>query len=165
MTSRQFYIELLKVLGFTNTFGGSNLNNLIKSISFHLSQSKQPNLLIIDEAGKFSAGQLLYLHEIRDNTRNNTGIVLSGPPYFRKNIENWKLAEKQGVPELYRRIQSWIVLEQPTMKEKRAFCAEHGILSDLAEEICQESRDFGTLENKILESRIAVLKYLNLQKT
>lgn len=66
MTSRKFYIELLNILGFTNTFGGSDLNNLIKSISFHLNQSKQPNLLIIDEAGKFSANQLLYLHEIRD---------------------------------------------------------------------------------------------------
>jgi len=69
MTSRKFYIELLNILGFTNTFGGSDLNNLIKSISFHLNQSKQPNLLIIDEAGKFSANQLLYLHEIRDNTK------------------------------------------------------------------------------------------------
>lgn len=165
MTSRKFYIELLNILGFTNTFGGSDLNNLIKSISFHLNQSKQPNLLIIDEAGKFSANQLLYLHEIRDNTKNNTGIILCGPPYFKKNMENWKLAEKQGIPELYRRIQSWISLEQPTMKEKKSFCAEHGILAELADEICKESKDFGTLENRILECRIAVTKYLKNTKS
>ena len=160
MTSKRFYIELLKVLGFTNTFGGSDLHNLIKSISFHLSQSKTPNLLIIDEAGKFSSDQILFLHEIRDNTKNNTGIILCGPPYFKKNIEDWKLAEKQGIPELYRRIQSWIVLEEPTMKEKKVFCEENGIISELAEELCRESKDFGTLENKILESRIAAIKYL-----
>ncbi len=33
-------------------------------------------------------------------------------------MENWKLAEKQGIRELYRRIESWIGLEQPTMKKK-----------------------------------------------
>ncbi|WP_238808723.1 hypothetical protein [Emticicia aquatica] len=36
-------------------------------------------------------------------------------------MENWKLSEKQGISELYRRIQSWITLEQPTMKEKKLF--------------------------------------------
>lgn len=160
MTSKKFYIELLNVLGFTNSFRGSELNNLIKSISFHLSQSKQPNLLIIDEAGKFNANQLLYLHELRDNTKNNTGIILSGPPYFKKNMDDWKLSGREGVPELYRRIQSWIPLQEPTMKEKKAYCSEFGILNDLADELCDECKDFGTLENKILEVRIAVIKYL-----
>jgi DNA transposition AAA+ family ATPase len=120
MTSKRFYVELLNVLGFTNSFRGSDLNNLIKSISFHLSQSKQSNLLIIDEAGKFNANQLLFLHEIRDSTKNNTGIVLSGPPYFNKNIEDWKLAGREGIPELYRRIQAWIQIQEPSMKEKKA---------------------------------------------
>lgn len=117
MTSKRFYIQLLNVLGFTNSFSGSDLNSLIRSISFHLSQSKQNNLLIIDEAGKFDSNQLLFLHEIRDNTKNNTGIILSGPPYFQKNVEEWKLAGKDGIPELYRRIQSWINLPEPTRKE------------------------------------------------
>lgn len=160
MTSKKFYVELLNVLGFTNSFRGSDLNNLIKSISFHLRQSKQPNLLIIDEAGKFNANQLLFLHELRDNTMNNTGIILSGPPYFKKNIDGWKLSGREGIPELYRRIQSWIPLQEPTMKEKKAYCQEYGILNDLAEELSDECSDFGTLDNKILEVRIAVIKYL-----
>lgn len=162
MTSRQFYVELLKVLGFTNSFRGSDLNSLIKSISFHLCQSKQPNLLIIDEAGKFSANQLLFLHEIRDNTKSNTGIVLAGPQYFNKNMDDWRLAGREGIPELYRRIQTWIPLQEPTLKEKKAYCSEFGILNDLADELVDESRDFGTLDNKILEVRIAVIKYLKI---
>lgn len=160
MTSKRFYVELLNVLGFTNSFRGSDLNNLIKSISFHLSQSKQSNLLIIDEAGKFNANQLLFLHEIRDSTKNNTGIVLSGPPYFNKNIEDWKLAGREGIPELYRRIQAWIQIQEPSMKEKKAYCSKFGILNDLADELAHECKDFGTLDNKILEVRIAVIKYL-----
>lgn len=162
MTSKRFYVELLKVLGFTNSFRGSELNSLIKSISFHLCQSKLPNLLIVDEAGKFSASQLLFLHEIRDNTKSNTGIVLSGPPYFNKNMDDWRLAGREGIPELYRRIQAWIPLREPTIKEKRAYCTEFGILNDLADELVDESRDFGTLDNKILEVRIAVMKYLKV---
>ncbi|WP_069659383.1 ATP-binding protein [Arcticibacter eurypsychrophilus] len=160
MTSKRFYVELLNVLGFTNSFRGSDLNNLIKSISFHLCHSKQSNLLIIDEAGKFNANQLLFLHELRDNTKSNTGIILSGPPYFNKNMDLWKLAGKEGIPELYRRIQSWIPLPEPSMKEKKAYCSEFGILNDLADELADESKDFGTLDNKILEVRIAVIKYL-----
>lgn len=163
MTARQFHIELMKCLGFTNLLGGSNLNTLIKSITFHLNQSKKRNLIIIDEAGKFTANQLLYLHEIRDNTTRNTGIVLSGPPYFKKNLESWKFSERQGIPELYRRIQSWIFLNPPTFKEKMTICNENGILEDLAKEICEDSTDFGILDNKILECRIAIRKLIKLK--
>ena len=163
MTSRRFYIELLNVLGISNSFKGSSLNNLIKSISFRLNNTKETNLLIMDEAGKFTPNQLLFLHEIRDNTKNNTGIILTGPPYFKKNMENWKLAGKDGIPELYRRIQAWISLPEPTLKEKRAYCAEFGILNQAADELSAECRDFGTLENKILEIRIALIKFMKLK--
>ena len=68
-------------------------------------------------------------------------------------------AGPEGVPELFRRIQSWIPLQEPTMKEKKAYCLEYGIMNDLAEELFDECNDFGTLDNKILEVRIAVIKY------
>ena len=53
----------------------------------------------------------------------------------------------------------------PTIKTLLKLCAEHGILAELADEICQESKDFGTLENRILECRIAVTKYLKNTKS
>lgn len=47
-------------------------------------------------------------------------------------------------------------------KRKKAYCSEFGILNDLADELVDEFKDFGTLNNKFLEVRITVIKYLNI---
>jgi len=132
-------------------------------INLRLSNSKEPNLLIIDEAGKFIHNQLLFLHEIRDNTKNNTKIILTGPTYFKKNLDDWKLAGKDRIPELHRRVEAGFPLQEPSLKEKRACYSEYGILNQLADELSREWSDFGTLDNKILETRIALLKFLKMQ--
>ena len=79
-------------------------------------------------------------------------------------MDGWKLSGREGIPELYRRVQSWIPLQEPTLKEKKAYCQEFGILNDLAEELCDECSDFGTLDNKILEVRIALLNILGQRR-
>ena len=99
-------------------FRDAGLNGLIRALSYHQNKSKTKDLVIIDEAGKFSQMNLLYSHERRDNTKETTGVVLVGQPYFQNNLDRWRRKGKEGVPELWQRIQSWIELKAPSTAEK-----------------------------------------------
>ena len=159
---KKIYFHLLNIVGFSSiSFKGTDLNSLIMGLSHHLNQSGKKNLLICDEAGKFNHHQLLYLHELRDNTKASTGIVLVGPPYFRSNLEDWTTKQKEGIPELWRRIQTWIALNAPSMEEKRAFCLESGIIgNELIHQLCVNNVRLDQIENQIVEFKLAAQEYL-----
>ena len=116
-----------------NTIGSENYNPtytisyLIRKTASKFTEDSSNKLLIIDEAGKFSMGMLEFLHEFRDLTQQTTGIILGGPEYFKSRVKDWKNSNKPGIPEVYSRINSWIDLDPPTLKEKIAFANEYGI--------------------------------------
>jgi len=159
MSSKEVYSNLNTLLGI-NIIDLTNisLNAIIKTIAYTLNSSGENNLLIFDEAGKFTANKLLFLHELRDATKKTTGIIVAGPPYFKKNIEKWKQEQIEGIPEVFRRIQLWVEIDPPTKKEKEILCREKGIINDfLIKSIAKECYSFGDLENKILEARLFFL--------
>lgn len=156
MSSRSLYFDLAKQLGVKEIdFKTVQLNSLIRSVSYALNHSGARNLIILDEAGKFTAKKLLYLHELRDATDATTGIIIAGPIYFRRNIEELKDRNKQGIPELFRRIQSWVSIDPPTDQEKTKFCEEKGIKDPyLIKAFIKESATLSELENRVIQARV-----------
>lgn len=109
-------------------------------------------LLIIDEAGKLTPQMLLHLHEVRDETKSNLGIVISGPNYFKDNLEYWASRNKQGIPELITRINSWVHLEVPTIYEMKAICKEYQVTDpQVVKGLTYQTDNFRTLHNRIVE--------------
>ena len=166
MNSRGLYFDLAFQLGIKAIdFNKVQLNALIRSVSYALNNSSNSNLIILDEAGKFNATRLLYLHELRDATKATTGIIVAGPTYFRNNLETWSINQREGIPELCRRIQSWVNIDPPTKEEKTIFCKERGIKDPyLIKEFVKESISYGDLDNRIIQAKMFVLQELYLRK-
>jgi DNA transposition AAA+ family ATPase len=120
----------------------------------NLLNSYDRSLLIIDEAGKLDAPMLEHLHEVRDDTASSTGIVLSGPEYFKRNLSQWVASERIGMPEIWRRINYWESLVAPEKSEIKEFCRHYKITDEqVIRKLISECKNFGTLYNKIVEYR------------
>jgi len=152
MPARDFYKKILMEMGVEGTDLGLSLHEMINNISFRLNYNDTRKLIIVDEAGKFKPKFLEYMHELRDNTELTTGIVFAGPQYFKDNIEKWKNRGVQGVPELYRRINHWEVLDPPKKHEVRAFCINSGIDdTEFISELFKVAENFSDIRDRIVE--------------
>lgn len=150
MTAKQFHSQLLNTLGVEGRESGSTLYDLITQVSFKLNYDKSKKLLVLDEAGKFKPKFLEYLHELRDNTKRTTGIILSGPEYFHENLKIWKTKGLTGIPEFFRRISHWEYLSPPTKEEIRAFCDIYKVDSEeIVHEIINSCNNFAEVANSI----------------
>ena len=94
---------------------------------------------------------LLYLHDLREYTRENCGIVLSGMPYFKRNLQAFSEKEKEGYAEFYRRINVWHELKGLSREETEFICREKGITGILKP---YYGKRFADLMNKILLDQI-----------
>ncbi|MEP4027536.1 MAG: ATP-binding protein, partial [Nonlabens ulvanivorans] len=126
MGIKDFYIRLLASMGYKNTSKEYPRHFIMNKIAGNLNLADK-NLVIIDEAGKFKPGQLEYIHELRDLTEHTTGIVLAGPEYFKDNLDKWKKDNVIGIPELHRRIFSFVELDNPSKREVSYICKHFGI--------------------------------------
>ncbi|WP_375577736.1 ATP-binding protein [Marivirga tractuosa] len=146
MTAKDFYIRLLESMGLKNTMRELPIHFIMNKIAGNLNLSTKPNLIIIDEAGKFKPKQLEYIHELRDMTDGTTGIVLAGPEYFRDNLDSWKKDNVIGIPELHRRIFDFIELDRPKYAEVKLLCSEYGVKDEkLAIKIHREADNFASI--------------------
>lgn len=152
MSPRVFYSTILQNMGIPDQQNGVTLHSLIQKIAFNLNNSNGKNLLIIDEAGKFTKRMLEYIHELRDLTEESTGIILAGPDYFKSNLHKWNNKNLDGMPEIFRRIQNWQHLKKPNKSEVIAICEAYGLTekttSDRLFGLC---KNFGELHNQIME--------------
>lgn len=164
MTPKIFYEELLTEIGFKNKHSSKNIHHIIDSIAYFLNSSRDKNLLIFDESGKFTPRELLYIHDLRDSTLKNTGYIMAGPPYFEKEVLKNVKNELQGIPEFYRRINNWIELGLPSYNEKLALCRHYGIKDNrLTETLCKspEFKTLSALYDAICNFGILVLREIN----
>lgn len=149
MGVKDFYIRLLGSMGYKNTSKEYPRHFIMNKIAGNLNLANN-NLVIIDEAGKFKPGQLEYVHELRDLTEHTTGIVLAGPEYFKDNLDKWKKDNVTGIPELHRRVFSFVELESPTKREVTHICNHFGINNKrLINRFYKDSENFGSLMNMI----------------
>ena len=150
MTPKQFYIGIIKELGLEGNYESHKLHELIKIICFFLKTTDDKNLLIIDEAGKFKPRFLEYLHELRDATEENTGIVIAGPKYFEDHIVKWKDKGIVGVPEFYRRVNYWEYLRLPTKDEIVNLCKAYEVKDrQFIIKLSKEQTNFADITSKI----------------
>lgn len=150
MNPRQFFIALLRELSYP--FDGT-LNDVINRASDELNRLENP-LLIIDEAGKLNQSMILYLQVLRDKTKGNCGIILSGMPYFKDNMQKMACKEKEGYAEFLRRINLWHQFEGLQPKEIEEICKKNGITSPDRLKELRRKRRFGDLMNEIYLEKV-----------
>lgn len=127
-----------------------NTHDIMLKISEELNRLESP-LLIIDEAGKLNHAMILYLHDLREYTRTNCGIILSGMPYFKSNLQKFADKQKEGYSEFYRRINVWHKLNGLSRAETSQVCQAEGVEGDYTE---YYKLPFGNLMNKILLNKL-----------
>lgn len=147
MNAKGFLKAILREMQIS--FDG-NAHDIMTKIAKELNSLKEP-LLIIDEAGKLNHAMILYLHDLREYTRANCGIILSGMPYFKSNLQKFSDKQKEGCAEFLRRINVWHELKGLSRTETEAICRESGISGNLKG---YYGLRFADLMNKILVEQI-----------
>lgn len=147
MNAKGLFLKILDVLGAN--FDG-NIHDVMLRIAEVLNSLNSP-LLIIDEAGKLNHVMMLYLHDLREYTKDNCGILLAGMPYFKSRLVKMAEKQKEGCSEFLRRINVWHELEGLSRKEIEYICQSDGIESDFKQ---YYGLRFGDLMNKILLDKI-----------
>ena len=147
----------LLISSIYNEIGDENYNPslpiyyIIRKAANVFSSQSRNMLLVIDEAGKLSPTMLQYLHEFRDITKNNTGIVLLGVDYLKNHLDSWSQKGKEGVPEFYGRINAFQSLSAPTYDEIVAIIHAHKIYDNKFIRECRYLKDFREVDSKIGE--------------
>lgn len=124
---KEFYIELLHILGVYDYDRTVSLKSLANRVSFLLNENSTKSLVIFDEIGKFSADMLEYFQSIRDATEEHVGIVLAGTNAYQDKFDDWLLKSYRGIPELDSRIFSTVKVLPPSDKEKYAIVKKNGV--------------------------------------
>lgn len=149
MNAKNFYRELASTIGCEINYQ-IDLYTLIKNICDELEATHDKKLLIIDEAGKFQPKFLEYIHELRDKTKLTTGIVISGPEYFKHHVDEWVNKRIVGMEEFKRRVSHWEFLNPLKKSEIKNFINAYGITDPLfIKEACLICKDYGAVEDMI----------------
>jgi len=127
MTTSNFFSEIAQSYGYRYSY--KTFYRFMNWISDYLTHSNEKHLLIIDEGGMLNPEQLGLIHELRDLTEGRLGIVLAGPQYFVENLKVWNSAQKNGVPEFFRRVNLIIPLYNLTKEEIIGVCEAYKITS------------------------------------
>ena len=147
MNPKLFFMKLLQEMRID--FEGS-IYALINRAASGFNEMESP-LLIVDEVGKMPYTLFLHLHDFREKTKETTGIVLAGMPYFKSNLQKYANKGKEGCSEFLRRINLWHTLEELKRSEIQNVCQANGIQSP---ERFYGKRRFGDLMNAICLEKI-----------
>ena len=152
MHQRFFLDAFLKELG--QECYGSLGDKVAKIVDFI--NAKANALILIDEAGKMTPNVMLLLHDIREATRFNCGIVMAGMPYFRTNLERNAKRQQVGFAEFMRRVNLWQELDGLNRTEIEAIIEDKGYSKETDMQQFAGFRRFADLENKILLDNILI---------
>lgn len=156
MRTKEFYQAILLQLN-PNAHLETSIYNILNQIEYIYKSFDEKCLLIIDEAGKLRASDLEYLHELRERTIDNLGIIIAGPEYYFNRLKKWKAKNVVGVPELYRRIMGFVKLDRPKISEVRAICNGYEIKNEkLIKNWHKQCENFGEIMNEIIKYREGV---------
>ena len=150
MNAKRLFLHILEKLEIP--FDG-NIHEVMLKIADYLNSLDNP-LLIIDEAGKLNHVMMLYLHDLREYTHENCGIILAGMPYFRKNLQRYSEKEKEGCSEFLRRVNLWHTLQGLSRNEVKYVCSEENITDPERIKELSRHRRFGDLMNEILLEKV-----------
>jgi len=100
---------------------------LVQSSSIDLIETHKKQLLIVDEAGNFSANAQGALRQMWDNIKNQSGMVLAGPLAYRDKLKKWSKDPFSKVPELLSRVSKIITIEKPDFNDIKLICFKNDI--------------------------------------
>ena len=158
MSAKIFYSSILNTVGDKKFSSTQRLYFIIQEAIHVFTNSVENKILIIDEAGRLTPNMIEYIHEFRDATKENTGIVLLGVGYFEKNMIKWRDSEYIGIPEFYSRISSWLKLEKPTKNEIIAIVRAYGVEDEGFIKEVIGFNDFRKLTNSI-HNYLTIMKH------
>lgn len=148
MTTRDFFSAIANVYDYRG-YTGNSFYRFMNWIRDYIQESNEKHLLIVDEGGMFDNEQLGLIHELRDLTENNLGIILAGPKYFVEKLKNWNSTQKNGIPEFYRRVNRIIPLKDLTKEEIIGVCNAYGVKSKDINNQFSDIKNIGDLTNSI----------------
>ena len=125
MNPRRFFAALLREMGVSYEGG---VNDMVSRAAEEINKAEGP-LITIDEAGKMTHPVMLHLHDLREKTQGNCGVVLVGMPYFRANLEKAASRGKEGAAEFLRRINVWFAF-RGLSRDEAVFVAKNGGVTD-----------------------------------
>ncbi len=147
--------ELCEKIMITN--GGSNANK-IRHISMRikeLSRSGFKPIIIIDEAENLDMRALQLMKALYDGVVGYAGLVLIGTTQLTRSLAKLKNKDRQGMPQLYRRIKAGIRhinpvpdfnifyskygIDRPLVKLLDSLCENYGELHDYLEPVLREA--------------------------
>lgn len=150
MNAKRLYVHILDKLDVK--FEG-NIHDVMLKIAEVLNGLPDP-LLIVDEAGKMNHVMMLYMHDLREYTKANCGIVLAGMPYFKSNLQKYAGKEKEGCSEFLRRINLWHTLSGLNRSEIEYICREEGLTDAEHIKTFYRYKRFGDLLNAIMLDKV-----------
>ncbi len=150
MNAKRLYVHILDTLGVK--FDG-NIHDVMLKIAETLNAMNSP-LLIVDEAGKMNHVMMLYMHDLREYTKDNCAIVLAGMPYFKSNLQRFAEKGKEGCSEFFRRINLWHTLSGLSKAEIKYICKEEGITDEERIKELSRFKRFGDLINEIMLDKV-----------
>lgn len=152
MTAKPFYENVLDSFPRYQNHKGKSLNYMIDKTAALFLQRYLDGLMIIDEAGNFRPTMLQYIREFRDKTEHSCGLIIAGPYDFYDNLIQWEDDRVKGIHEMMTRVDEWVQLDEPTLKDFQQVCYANNINDPaLMEEIIGDSTEFRSLGKSIIK--------------
>lgn len=125
---KDFYVHLLRKLGVLDYGYDIPIRFLAEKLATTLNAREGRALIIIDDAGRFSASMMEFFQQVFDETSGKTGLVLAGTQKFHKDFKDWAKKQKLGIPELDSRIrENWTILKEPSKEEMKIVAKKNGV--------------------------------------
>lgn len=150
-SSIQFWREVCGVLGINNIPKDNDRYSLIVMAAEYFSRQKENMLLIIDQANKMKPTMFEYIHDFRNFSQNNTGVVLVGTKVLNDKLLRWKKRGVSGIDEFYGRVAMSDDLFPPKQDEIPKFIRARGIDDINFIQECLSVSSWRELDNRIDE--------------
>lgn len=160
-TATSFFIKLINTIGDVKIKSGIRLGSLIRLAAEKFINSYHNMLLIIDQINKASPNMCEYLHEFRDLTKENTGILLLGTSAFLESLEKWDQKNHSGIREFRSRVKNEFEIPAPNENDVISIIRQYGIKDPDFEKEYQVLKDLRELKGEIEDYERIILKEMS----
>lgn len=151
--AKDFYVTLLRELGVPDYGYDVPIKFVASKITETIREREEPVLIIIDDAGRFTAPMMEWFQLIYDS--ENCGLILSGTKKFKNDFDGWDKQNRLGIPELASRVDEWVVLKEPTKEEMKKVAQKNGVTDPVVlTKLTNECSDYRKLSKKVIGLRI-----------
>ena len=149
------YVTMLRLVKVSDYGYDLPIRFLADRFSKEIKKRSYQTLMIIDDAGRFTADHMQHFQAIYDSCDRKLGMILSGTEQFEKEFKRWVIRNVKGIPELDSRIMDWVNLSRPTSHEIESIAQANGVGDKMEiERLRKVCTTFRLLYHEILKTRI-----------